>query len=80
MQVYEIIEGIKISVYSNDHLPPHVHAQIGEYEALISIREQSIVAGYLPSAKERKAVQFVKKNSSELIELFYALNPQIKKI
>ena len=41
--------GIIISMYFDDHNPPHFHAKYGEFEALISIDNFSILEGDLPS-------------------------------
>ncbi len=39
MPTIEIIDGIKINIYSNEHSPPHFHAIYGEYEAMIRIED-----------------------------------------
>ena len=80
MPVFEIFEGIKICIFSNDHVPPHIHASIGEHEVLISIKEANIMVGNLPKSQLRKAIKFVENNQNELLEAFYGLNPEIKKI
>ena len=41
--------GIVIKMYFNEHLPPHFHAEYGEYEALIHITTLAVIAGKLPS-------------------------------
>ncbi len=74
------IKGIRICVYSNDQVPPHIHAIYGEYEALIDIRELSIIAGSLPASKRKKAIAFVEENREDLLETFYELNPNIQRI
>jgi hypothetical protein len=74
------IEGVKIFIYSNDHVPAHVHAIYGEYEALIDIRKLSIMKGKLPSKKQKIAIVFVEDNQEELLKLFYDLNPNIQQI
>ena len=38
MPVYDFLDGIKISIFMNDHVPPHIHASKGEYESLIDIK------------------------------------------
>lgn len=48
MPVYDFLEGIKISVFMNDHVPPHIHASIGEYESLIDIKKVDLLVGNLP--------------------------------
>jgi hypothetical protein len=40
--------GIIIRMYFNDHLPPHFHAEYGEYMAELSIETLDVVRGYLP--------------------------------
>ena len=35
-------------MYFNDHLPPHFHAEYGEYIAELSIETLDVVRGYLP--------------------------------
>lgn len=74
------INGIKICVYSNDHVPPHIHAIFGEHEALISIREIQVFQGSLPPNKSRNALDFVRENQVHLLEVFYKLNPHIAQI
>ena len=36
-------------MFFNDHNPPHFHARYGEFEALISIEDFSVIEGSLPS-------------------------------
>jgi len=75
-----LIDGIKINVYSNDHLPPHIHALYNEYEALISITDREVIRGILPIPQLRKAKEIVTRNEGDLLALFKALNPQIKNL
>ena len=79
MPVYEFLDGIKISVFSNDHVPPHVHASIGEHEALIDIQKVSVMVGSLPKSQLRKALSFVASNQNDLLVEFFNLNPTVKK-
>lgn len=78
MPVVELLDGIKISVYMNDHIPPHIHASIGEYESLIDTKNGDVMVGNLPKTYLRKVLKFVKENKNELLEAFYILNPTIK--
>ena len=41
--------GIVIRMYFNDHLPPHIHAEYGEYEILVNINTLAVISGKLPS-------------------------------
>lgn len=74
------IFGIRICVFSRDHLPPHFHAFYGEYEALIDIREAVIIAGGLPRRKLREALEYLAQNRGDLLEVFYQLNPQLRQL
>lgn len=80
MPVYEFLDGIKISVFMNDHVPPHIHASIGEFESLIDINQVTLMVGNLPKKYLRKVLLFVKENQVELLEEFYNLNSTIKRI
>lgn len=40
--------GIVIRFYYNDPLPPHFHAEYGEFRAQIAIGSQARIAGRLP--------------------------------
>lgn len=40
--------GIVISMFYDEHNPPHFHAQYGEYKAVIRINDFALAEGYLP--------------------------------
>jgi hypothetical protein len=40
--------GIVIKMFLGDHLPPHFHAEYGEFKAQIDIRSLVMIAGDLP--------------------------------
>ncbi|MCJ2110870.1 DUF4160 domain-containing protein [Methylobacterium sp. E-025] len=56
MPTIAIIEGVRITIYLKDHLPPHLHAIFSGQEAQISIATGLVLNGNLPRAK-LKAVQ-----------------------
>ena len=41
--------GIVISMYYNDHAPPHFHARYAEHEAQVEIASLKLIAGSLPA-------------------------------
>jgi hypothetical protein len=49
MPTIETIDGIKILLYSNDHVPPHFYVWYGEYRAIIDIQILKIIKGELPN-------------------------------
>jgi hypothetical protein len=40
--------GILIKMYFGDHVPPHFHAEYGEFTALFLIKGLGVLEGYLP--------------------------------
>jgi hypothetical protein len=45
--------GIAISMYYNDHNPPHFHARYGRAKAVVRISDGTILAGELPPTATR---------------------------
>jgi hypothetical protein len=78
--IIEIIDGIKIVVYSREHLPPHIHAKYGEYEAMINIHTGEIEEGKFPKKKLTLVHQWLKndENKSLVEKNFFELNPKLK--
>ena len=72
------IFGIRICVFSGDHLPPHLHAFYAEHEALIDIREGTVIAGALPRRQLRGTLKYTVDNRIDLLEVFYQLNPSLR--
>ncbi|EFI32862.1 conserved hypothetical protein [Desulfonatronospira thiodismutans ASO3-1] len=74
--------GIIISMYFDDHEPPHFHVRYNEYRAAVSIQELNVIAGYLP-AKVRGLVQeWAEIYQQELLNMwitkdFHKINPLV---
>lgn len=49
--------GIVITMYFDDHAPPHFHARYGEYDAQVLIESAQILHGRLP----RRALGLVRE-------------------
>lgn len=60
--------GIVITMYYNDHNPPHFHARYGDYEAAVRIEGPMVLAGYLPRKQLRDVLHFAEERSSALKE------------
>ncbi|MEB3189191.1 MAG: DUF4160 domain-containing protein [Snowella sp.] len=58
--------GITISMYWNDHLPPHYHAKYGEYEIIVEI-ETGIVNGKFPKRALRHVLEWHDLHQAELL-------------
>ncbi len=74
MPVIKLLNSIKILMYFNDHIPPHFHAQYGEYEALIVIETLEIYAGYLPAKQHKKVIEWAAQHQAFLIAKWNEFN------
>ncbi|MEZ5044987.1 MAG: DUF4160 domain-containing protein [Saprospiraceae bacterium] len=75
MPTFFIIDGIKIDLYYNDHVPPHFHAIFAEFEELIEIKSLETYRGNLPSKQHKKVIKWAKKNQSILMEIWESMRP-----
>ena len=70
--------GIIITMYGDDHNPPHFHIQYNEYRAIIEIETGEILQGSLPS-KQLKYVQvWADIHKLELFENFANFQKDVK--
>ncbi len=60
--------GIIITMYWDDHVPPHFHVQYNEFEAVVDIKEGVITKGMLPSKQARLVLAWYELHKEELIE------------
>jgi hypothetical protein len=51
MPTIAIVEGVRLMIHLKDHLPPHLHAMFGGFEAQISIVTGDVLNGSLPRGK-----------------------------
>jgi len=58
--------GVAIYMYHNDHLPPHFHAEYGEFEAIYEIETLEIRRGRLPRRAHAMVVEWAVLRRSEL--------------
>jgi hypothetical protein len=58
--------GIVISMFWNDHAPPHFHARYGEYEITVEI-ETGIVDGKFPPRALRHVLEWRELHLAELL-------------
>ena len=62
--------GISIKMFFGDHVPPHFHAEYGEYKAQVNIRSHNIIAGDLPPRVLGMVVEWASLHHDELFELW----------
>lgn len=58
--------GITVSMYFDDHNPPHFHDKYGEFEALISIDSFSVLERDLPSRVLGLVIEWASLHKTEL--------------
>lgn len=58
--------GITISIYYNDHGPPHFHAKQGGDEILVVIASLTVFAGSAPTAMMRRVLDWAAAHQPEL--------------
>lgn len=62
--------GIIIKMFFDDHVPPHFHAEYGEYKATFEIKNGKLLSGHLP-IKQLKLIQaWTIIHEEELMENF----------
>ena len=49
MPTISMFRGIRITMYYNDHMPPHFHASYAGEEALVSINDIELIQGGFPN-------------------------------
>jgi hypothetical protein len=67
---------IIITVYANDHLPPHFHVVHPDFEALIEIETFAFYAGSLPPPARRTVMEWAQKNLSIIKTEWNRINPR----
>ncbi len=60
--------GIIISMFYDEHNPPHFHATYGEHKAEIGIYDLNILVGKLPSRVLGLVVEWASMHQAELLE------------
>jgi hypothetical protein len=60
--------GIVIKMFFDDHNPPHFHAEYGDRDALIDIRNLSVFAGSLPPRVMGLVIEWATRHQQELLD------------
>ncbi len=69
--------GIIISMYHNDHGPPHFHATYSGTEALIAIESLDVLEGRLPSRVLALVLEWATEHKDELRENWRLARQQV---
>ena len=62
--------GIVITMYFNEHNPPHFHASYNGIEALFDLNEGAFTKGALPSKQARLVLAWYELHKDELFEIW----------
>lgn len=66
--------GITITMYFNDHMPPHFHAEYNDEEAAFAIETLSKIAGSLPPRITGYVIEWASQHQQELMNNWEMLN------
>jgi hypothetical protein len=62
--------GIVIKMFWVDHDPPHIHAEYGDFRALIDISSLAVIGGALPPRALGLTVEWATMHKGELQDLW----------
>lgn len=60
--------GIIITMYFDEHNPPHFHAKYNEHKAVVLIKDLTIESGSLPPKVEALVKEWAEEHQNELLE------------
>lgn len=60
--------GIRITMFYNDHNPPHFHAEYADRRALIDIQNGCVMRGSLPSRQLKFVLAWSELHKDELMQ------------
>ena len=66
MPTIAVVEGVRIVIFLNDHLLPHLHAHFAGQEAKLSITTGEVVSGKLPRTKLKTIQTWLAANREEV--------------
>lgn len=59
--------GIVISMYFDEHNPPHFHVRYNEHRAIFAIRTLNILEGHLPARVRGLIEEWAERHQQELL-------------
>jgi hypothetical protein len=62
--------GIVITMYFDDHDPPHFHVRYNEYRALIAISTLNVIDGQLPARVRSLVTEWAELHQEELLDIW----------
>lgn len=68
MPEISLFYGIRITMFYDDHNPPHFHAEYAGHKALVNIQEGYIMRGSLPNRQLRFVLAWNEMHKDELMQ------------
>ncbi|MCK9445116.1 MAG: DUF4160 domain-containing protein [Tissierellaceae bacterium] len=68
MPVISLFYGISVTMYYDDHNPPHFHATYNENKAIIDIINSRVIKGYFPSKQLKLILAWCVIHQDELMQ------------
>lgn len=62
--------GIVISMYFDEHNPPHFHVKYNEYRASLNINDLNIIAGNIPAKVRGLVEEWAEIHREELLHMW----------
>lgn len=62
--------GIVVSMYFDEHNPPHFHVRYNDYRAVIAIRSLNLLEGYLPARVRGLVEEWAEQHQQELLMMW----------
>jgi hypothetical protein len=57
----------RITLYAEDHNPPHVHVIGPDFQAKVRLRDAAVFAGAIPPRHRREALSWISANRESLM-------------
>lgn len=68
MPEISLFYGIRVTMYYNDHMPPHFHAEYNGHKALVDINNIQVIKGSLPNKQLRLILAWCTIHQDELMQ------------
>ena len=68
MPEVSLFYGIRITMYYDDHNPPHFHAEYAESRALVDILRSCVINGALPGKQLKLVLAWCEIHKDELMQ------------
>ena len=62
--------GIVISMYFDEHNPPHFHVRYNDYRAVMGIRNLNLLDGHLPAKVRGLVEEWAEQHQAELLRMW----------